>query len=220
MSGEGFVSWFESNGASPPTFTEQVVATITDPRSAFATDFDNDGDIDVVTAEEVYVDLSGNTRDTSLMTVLWYENAGDNVAFTRHDIEGVSVDNPGNFDINNYGFVAAGDMDGDGNTDVVATFRYNNLIRWWPNVCVPFTGPTPAPTHATTNPPTTDPTTSPPTTATKLPTTTPAPSGVKNCQDDAVDQTLAQCEKLSAMLAQTQNTFDTFCADFKAEFAP
>ena len=59
------IAWYESDGASPPTFTEHVISTDTDGAfSVFATDLDGDGDTDV---------LSGSTFDDK---IAWYESDG------------------------------------------------------------------------------------------------------------------------------------------------
>jgi hypothetical protein len=45
------IAWYESDGGSPPTFTERVISTTANrTRSVFATDVDGDGDTDVLSA--------------------------------------------------------------------------------------------------------------------------------------------------------------------------
>ncbi len=45
------IAWYESDGGSPPSFTERVISTAAIiPQSVFATDVDGDGDIDVLAA--------------------------------------------------------------------------------------------------------------------------------------------------------------------------
>ena len=59
------IAWYESDGGSPPTFTERVISTTADAAfSVFATDVDGDGDTDV---------LSASTFDDK---IAWYENTG------------------------------------------------------------------------------------------------------------------------------------------------
>ncbi len=59
------IAWYESDGGSPPIFTERVISTTADgPRSVFATDVDGDGDIDVLSASE---------NDDK---IAWYESDG------------------------------------------------------------------------------------------------------------------------------------------------
>ena len=56
------VAWHESDGGSPPTFTERVISTAVDGAwSVFATDLDGDGDTDV---------LSASAADDK---IAWYE---------------------------------------------------------------------------------------------------------------------------------------------------
>ncbi len=57
------IAWYESDGGSPPTFTEHVISTAADgAESVFATDVDGDGDTDVLSAS--FIDDK----------VAWYEN--------------------------------------------------------------------------------------------------------------------------------------------------
>ena len=57
------IAWYESDGGSPPTFTERVISTAANGASSvFATDLDGDGDTDV---------LSTSQSDNK---IVWYEN--------------------------------------------------------------------------------------------------------------------------------------------------
>ncbi len=57
------IAWYESDGGSPPSFTERVISTTADSAlSVFATDVDGDGDTDV---------LSASWLDDK---IAWYEN--------------------------------------------------------------------------------------------------------------------------------------------------
>ena len=57
------IAWYESDGGSPPSFTEHVISTTADYAvSVFATDLDGDGDTDVLSA----------SHDDDKIT--WYEN--------------------------------------------------------------------------------------------------------------------------------------------------
>ncbi len=59
------IAWYANDGASPPTFTEQVISTTADDaHSVFATDLDGDGDTDV---------LSASNHDDK---IAWYESDG------------------------------------------------------------------------------------------------------------------------------------------------
>jgi hypothetical protein len=57
------IAWYESDGGSPPTFSERVISTTADAAvSVYATDVDGDGDTDV---------LSASFDDDK---IAWYEN--------------------------------------------------------------------------------------------------------------------------------------------------
>ena len=230
--GENTIYFYENDGGSPPRWTEHpIISSSRDLRNLVITDVDNDGRLDFVTTDEVFY-RSGSYYYADL-SIVWYENTGA-LNFLRHDIDFIQINN-GNWgssaaDINQFGFVAVGDLDGDGIIDVAATFRLNSLVRWYPSQCIPFTGPTVVPTTSPSGVPTVVPfpvpTTVEPTplpTATKSPSTetpepsvipTPAPTNLPNCQDSAVDDTLGFCQTL----AQACIAFDTFCDNFHADY--
>jgi hypothetical protein len=107
------VSWYESDGGSPPLFTEHVITE--DPDGPFkdlegpadgawyvgAADLDSDGDQDVLVGA-AWAD-----------EMIWFENSGTvPVGFTLHIAGMGGGGNPA---------VHAADIDGDGNVDLVAT---------------------------------------------------------------------------------------------------
>ena len=68
----GQVTWFENNGATDPSWTQQTIDPFEDYSEYFwnlsLVDWDNDGDLDILSA-------NGGTQNKS---VVWYENAGGN----------------------------------------------------------------------------------------------------------------------------------------------
>ena len=88
------IAWYESDGGSPPTFTERVISTTArGARSVFATDVDGDGDTDVLSAS-LYDDK-----------IAWYESDGGSPpTFTERVISAASWT----------WSVFATDVDGDG----------------------------------------------------------------------------------------------------------
>ncbi len=100
-SGSDRVFWHENSGTNPPTWTTHTITTSADnPRGVFAEDMDGDSDIDVIVV---------STDDGK---VAWHENSGtDPPTWTEHEIVlGSSADN----------YVAVGDMNNDGDKDIVA----------------------------------------------------------------------------------------------------
>lgn len=87
--------WFRNNGTG--TFTEILIANMTDPKRLTAIDLDDDGDIDILAAS------------TASTTLLWLENDG-NENFTQRSI--TSTIRPLN--------VKASDLDGDLDLDIIA----------------------------------------------------------------------------------------------------
>ena len=95
------IAWYENDGASIPSFTARTISTSADgARSVYATDIDNDGDMDV---------LSASITDDK---IAWYENDGAaDPSFTARTIT-TSADAA-------YSVFAA-DVDNDGDIDVLS----------------------------------------------------------------------------------------------------
>ena len=113
------VAWYESDGGSPPSFTEHEITTSAeDVVDVFAIDVDGDGDMDV---------LSASNADT----VAWYESDGGSPpSFTTHTIT---------TSVNYAASVFAIDVDGDG---TVPNPNLNLRIK----TSAPHNPPAPAPT--------------------------------------------------------------------------
>ncbi|MCP4376602.1 MAG: hypothetical protein GY794_10575, partial [bacterium] len=94
-------------------FTTHIITTGADGASStFAADLDGDGDMDVLSADQV----TGQ--------VTWYENDGSGT-FTNTDIVGTN----GGSVVS----VTAADVDGDGDLDVLSASYGNNEIAWYEN---------------------------------------------------------------------------------------
>ena len=108
------IAWYESNGASPPSFTEHVITTEADgARDVFAIDLDGDGDVDV---------LSASSLDD---TIAWYENDGATPpSFTEHLVTTSDDGARGVFAI---------DLDGDTDVDVLSASSNDGSITWYEN---------------------------------------------------------------------------------------
>ena len=106
------IAWYESDGGSPPTFTEQVISTAADGAgSVFATDLDGDGDTDVLSAS--YLDNK----------IAWYESDGGSPpSFTERVISTHAY---------RARSVFAADLDGDGDTDVLSASSSDDKIAWY-----------------------------------------------------------------------------------------
>jgi hypothetical protein len=110
----GSVIWLENDGAATPSFTLHVVADdLNYPVSVFAADLDNDGDVDLLSA----------SRDDN--RVRWYRNDG---AATPNFVAATISDNA-----QGAVSVQAGDLDGDGDLDVVSASENDDQIAWYRN---------------------------------------------------------------------------------------
>ncbi|MDZ7722595.1 MAG: FG-GAP-like repeat-containing protein [candidate division KSB1 bacterium] len=112
------VEWYENSGSG--TFrTRAVTDSTVGVKSAFASDFDKDGDLDIVT-----VSYSDAYRDDK---IAWFENTG-NRSFSNQKIIG------GYLKIRGPMAVAAADFDGDGFPDIVAASTGRDEIVWFENL--------------------------------------------------------------------------------------
>ncbi len=109
------IAWYESNGLTPPTFTENLLTTsASTAESVFPADVDGDADVDVVFA------AMGDNR------VAWYENRfGQGGGWVLHDVS-TSFIGPH--------AVYAADMDHDGDTDILISFANADMVCWYENL--------------------------------------------------------------------------------------
>ena len=108
------VSWYENDGAAEPSFTRIVITTAADGASSVHTgDVDGDGDLDLMSASV----LDG--------TIAWYENdGGADPSFTRFIVTTMA---------DGARSVYAGDLDGDGDLDLMSASKNDDTIAWYEN---------------------------------------------------------------------------------------
>ncbi len=114
------VAWYENNGSQ--VFTAHTISTAAvEARSVFAADVDGDGDLDVLGAS------FGDNK------IAWYENDGTPAVgtWTAHTISTAA---------NGAQSVFAGDVDGDGDLDVLSASRSDDKIAWYENRNAPAIG--------------------------------------------------------------------------------
>ena len=111
------IAWFENTNGTGTFGSQQIITTIADgARSVSAADFDGDGDLDVVSASFLDDKIS------------WYENRLDQVEndFGQQQVISTANDGP---DV-----VVTGDMDGDGDMDVLGGSLFNDRVFWFENI--------------------------------------------------------------------------------------
>ncbi len=127
------LTWFESDGGSPPTFTRRIIADTGQTRSVFAADVDGDGDIDVLAPS------GANDK------VAWYENDGGSPPTLTERVITEDPDGSGGvegFADRPYSAFAI-DVDGDGDIDVISASFSDNKIAWYENMSPPPPPPIP-----------------------------------------------------------------------------
>jgi MYXO-CTERM domain-containing protein len=115
------VVWWSNDDGLGTTWTEHVVDfNFNGARSVSAADFDGDGDLDIVATAYVSDDVT------------WWENADTTgTLWVEAPIEG---------SMNGAYAVLSGDVDGDGDPDVIASSALPTEISWWDNVSADLDG--------------------------------------------------------------------------------
>ena len=113
-SADDTIAWFESDGLTPPSFTEHVISTTADlAQSVFAIDVDDDGDVDVLSAS------AGDDK------IAWYENDGASPPLFTEHVVSLLADGAQS--------VFATDVDLDGDIDVLSASALDDKIAWYEN---------------------------------------------------------------------------------------
>jgi len=128
----GSILWYESDGNTNPSFpvAHLIDNNILDAAHASLADLDGDGDLDIIAAVRV-----------SASVAVWYENIGGlPPVFEARTLGTIGPNNIGN----RVNAARAGDLDDDGDLDVVVSYYVNQLtaqghVMWYRN----NGGPTP-----------------------------------------------------------------------------
>ncbi|MDP6195690.1 MAG: FG-GAP-like repeat-containing protein, partial [Candidatus Poseidonia sp.] len=111
--GDDKIAWYENNGDGTSWTTAVIATSAQDAIGVHVADMDGDGDLDIVSASE------GDN------TIAWYENDGNSdPTWTASDIATSAQGAHG---------VSVGDMDCDGDLDIVSASYDDNTIAWYEN---------------------------------------------------------------------------------------
>ncbi|MCD6364607.1 MAG: VCBS repeat-containing protein, partial [Planctomycetes bacterium] len=117
------IAWYENLDGSGSFSAEKIIATDADgAKSAYAADLDGDGDLDVISA-------FGHHDEG----IAWYENTDGGGNFGPKQVITTEVNRPMS--------VYAGDLDGDGDIDVLSGSYYDDKIAWYENRLIQLEGP-------------------------------------------------------------------------------
>ena len=112
--GDDKIVWFENIDGNGTFSFQKIISTNADHATyVFAADIDGDGDMDVLSAS------SGDNK------IAWYKNTDGSGTFSSEII--ISTDASGTKS------VYAGDLDGDGDIDVLSTAYSDNKVVWYEN---------------------------------------------------------------------------------------
>ncbi|KGL62448.1 hypothetical protein PHEL85_2242 [Polaribacter sp. Hel1_85] len=108
------IAWYKNDGNATPSFSQQLLSnTVSTPYSITSGDIDNDGDIDILVA---------SLNDDS---IIWFENDGTATPnFTQNTITTTA---------DGIRSVTIGDLDNDGDLDIISASFNDNTIAWYTN---------------------------------------------------------------------------------------
>ncbi len=108
------IAWYENLNGNGSFSSQQVISSSADDANqVYAADIDGDGDIDVISASR------GDDK------IAWYENTNGNGDFGPEQVLTTNA--------NGASSVTAGDIDRDGDTDIVFASSFDDKIGWFEN---------------------------------------------------------------------------------------